>query len=144
MQMTVKETLLGFFWTACKAAQLVLVTTEGLQLYELHPTGPAVTKASKDLEARANSGLGDIVWHKWDFHCRLLLLRTEYELHCMQITAQVLSCIHDVVVEPVACPAARLLGAASLHASQAHPIELDQGTARHWRLCWLMWTLHPS
>lgn len=108
LQVPVKGTLLGFFWTACKEAQLVLVTKEGVQMYELGQSGPAVTKASKELQARANAGLSEVAWHKWDFHCRLLLLRTEFELHCMQITAQVRLCA-SVDALPCDLPPARLL-----------------------------------
>ena len=84
-----QDKLLAFFWTASEHAQFVLVTSGGLQLLELGAQGLKSTKASREMQATANEGLADILWCKYQHHCRLLLLGTQFELFALQITAQV-------------------------------------------------------
>lgn len=73
----------------------MVVTSGGLQLLELGPQGLKSTKASKEMQAAANEGLSNVLWCKYQHHCRLLLLGTQFELIALQITAQV-RCCHAV------------------------------------------------
>jgi hypothetical protein len=81
--------LLGFLWTACQQARFVVVMSAGLHLFELVPQGLKSTKASKQLQTVANEGGSEILWYKYEHHCRLLLLGGQFELGVLQITAQV-------------------------------------------------------
>ena len=81
--------LLGFFWTSSLHAQFVLVTSDGLQCYELADDGLVATKASKELQGVANADKAEILWYKYQHHSRILLLGTPFDLVVLQITNQV-------------------------------------------------------
>ena len=85
------SSLLGFFWTSCKQAQFVVVSTHALHMFELTPSGVISTKASKERQVEANTDLTstEILWYQYSFHCRLLLVGTQFELVVMQVTGQV-------------------------------------------------------
>jgi hypothetical protein len=84
--------LLGFFWTSSKHAQFVMVSCMGLQCFELCPSGLVSAPASKDIQAEANLDLSKVLWYKYQYHSRLLLIGTQFELMVLQITGQVCGC----------------------------------------------------
>jgi hypothetical protein len=81
--------LLGFFWTSSRSARFVLVMSSGLHLFEFARLKLESTKSSKQMQMVANDGVSEILWYKYEHHCRLLLLGGQFDLLVLQITAQV-------------------------------------------------------
>jgi hypothetical protein len=85
--------LLGFMWTSCANAQFIIVTSSGLKCFTLGRQALHTNKSSSALEDVANAELGEILWHKYQHHSRILLMATQYDLNVQQITGQV-CCSH--------------------------------------------------
>jgi hypothetical protein len=65
------------------------VTTLGIKCFTLGRQALHSSKASKALEDYANTDLGTVVWYKYQYHSRILIMATQFDLAVLQITGQV-------------------------------------------------------